>query len=85
MGERLCRIVLQRRLRDELLNCEEFESLAEARWFAKHRQQEHNEERPHSSLDYQTPSEFAAGCAAANFATLSSQQHSRKEEALPVP
>ncbi len=73
------------RLRDELLNCEEFENLAEARWFAQRRQQEHNEERPHSSLDYQTPSEFAAGCAAANFAALSSQQHSRQEEALPVP
>jgi len=66
------------RLRDELLNVEEFTNLAEARWFAGRRQEEHNHERPHSSLDYQTPSEFAAGCAAANFATLSSQQHSRK-------
>ena len=72
------------RLRDELLNCEEFENLAEARWFAQRRQEEHNTERPHSSLGYQTPSEFAAGCAAANFATLSSQQHSREEAALPV-
>lgn len=43
------------RLRDELLNVEEFMNLAEARWFAKRRQQEHNEERPHSSLGYQTP------------------------------
>jgi len=49
------------RLRDELLNCEEFENLAEARWFARRRLQEHNEERPHSSLGYQTPSTFAAG------------------------
>ena len=72
------------RLRDELLNCEEFANVREARWFARRRQEEHNKERPHSSLGYQTPSEFAAGCAAANFATLSSQQHSRKEEALPV-
>jgi len=48
------------RLRDELLNVEEFTNLAEARWFAKRRRQEHNEERPHSSLGYQTPSEFAA-------------------------
>ena len=72
------------RLRDELLNLEEFTNLAEARWFAQRRQDEHNDERPHSSLGYQTPSEFAAGCAAANFATLSSQQHSRKEKALPV-
>lgn len=48
------------RLRDELLNVEEFENLAEARWFAQHRRHEHNEERPHSSLGYLTPSEFAS-------------------------
>ncbi len=52
------------RLRDELLNIEEFENLAEARWFAARRLKEHNEERPHSSLGYQTPSEFASQCAA---------------------
>ena len=54
------------RLRDELLNCEEFANLAEARWFAQRRQEEHNDERPHSSLNYQTPSAFAAGCASAS-------------------
>jgi len=53
------------RLRDELLNCEEFANLAEARWFAKRRQEEHNHERPHSSLGYQTPAEFAAAASAA--------------------
>ena len=53
-------------LRDELLNVEEFLILAEARWFARRRHHEHNHERPHSSLGYQTPSEFAAGCAAAS-------------------
>lgn len=52
------------RLRDELLNVEEFMNLAEARWFAKRRLLEHNEERPHSALGYQTPSQFAAGLAA---------------------
>lgn len=62
------------RLRDELLNVEEFMDLAEARWFAHRRQQEHNEERPHSSLGYQTPSEFASQCATS--ATL--QQHTAK-------
>ncbi len=46
------------RLRDELLNCEEFANLAEARWFARRRQEEHNHERPHSSLGYQTPRRF---------------------------
>ena len=54
------------RLRDELLNVEEFINLAEARWFAKRRLQEHNEKRPHSSLGYQTPSAFAASCAASS-------------------
>jgi putative transposase len=52
------------RLRDELLNVEEFMNLAEARWFARRRLQEHNEERPHSSLGYRTPAEFASQCAA---------------------
>ena len=52
------------RLRDELLNVEEFMNLAEAGWFARRRQQEHNHERPHSSLGYRTPSEFASQCAA---------------------
>jgi putative transposase len=47
------------RLRDELLNVEEFLNLAEARWFARRRLHEHNEERPHSSLGYRTPSQFA--------------------------
>lgn len=71
------------RLRDELLNCEEFANVAEARWFARRRIQEHNEERPHSSLGYQTPAEFATGCAAsAPVAALPPlQQHSRKPEA----
>lgn len=74
------------RLRDELLNCEEFTNLAEARWFAKRRKEEHNEERPHSSLDYQTPSEFAAGCAAASVRATPSLQprHSRSPETKPI-
>lgn len=75
------------RLRDELLNCEEFENLAEARWFAQRRQREHNEERPHSSLGYQTPSQFAAGCAAASAPATPplQRQHSRKEKTSPLP
>ncbi len=68
------------RLRDELLNCEEFANLAEARWFARRRQHEHNHERPHSSLDYQTPVQFAAACAASAPATPALQQHTRREE-----
>jgi putative transposase len=65
------------RLRDELLNVEEFLNLAEARWFARRRLHEHNEERPHSSLGYRTPSQFAAGCANSVRATPSLRSHSR--------
>jgi transposase InsO family protein len=77
------------RLRDELLNCEEFANLVEARWFAGRRVEEHNHERPHSSLGYQTPAQFAAGCAASVTAPAapapSLQQHSRSSaEGLPV-
>ena len=80
------------RLWDELLNVEEFMNLAEAEWFARRRKEEHNEERPHSSLGYQTPSEFATQCAAsAAVATCPTdtplpplQQHTAKKEALLI-
>jgi transposase InsO family protein len=65
------------RLRDELLNVEEFMNLAEARWFAVRRLKEHNEERPHSSLGYRTPAQFAAACVASAPATPALQQHTR--------
>ncbi len=52
------------RLRDELLHVEEIMNLAEARWFAQRRRHEHHAERPHSSLGYQTPAEFASQCSA---------------------
>lgn len=47
------------RLRDELLNAEEFGSLLEARVLAEQWQDEYNHERPHSSLGYRTPAAFA--------------------------
>jgi putative transposase len=72
------------RLRDELLNCEEFANLAEARWFARRRLEEHNQERPHSSLKYQTPSQFAAACAASASAAPALQQHTQTQKPLPV-
>jgi len=71
------------RMRDELLNCEEFANLAEARCFARRRQEEHNHERPHSSLGYQTPGAFAAACAASAPAAPALQQHTRKEKRNP--
>ena len=51
------------RLRDEFLEREEFESVADARakgsWFRR----EYNAVRPHSSLGYATPKEFSAACS----------------------
>ena len=51
----------QARLRDELLNAESFADLKEAQALARVWKREYNEERPHSSLGYLTPAEFAAG------------------------
>jgi transposase InsO family protein len=47
-------------LRNELLSREVFGPLLEARVLGGKYRQEYNTERPHSSLDYQTPTEFAA-------------------------
>lgn len=47
------------KLRDECLNRELFGSLAEARVILESWRMEYNECRPHSSLGYQTPGEFA--------------------------
>jgi len=50
----------QSRLRDELLNAESFANLREAQALARIWKRDYNEERPHSSLGYLTPAEFAA-------------------------
>jgi Integrase core domain len=47
------------KLRDECLNRELFGTLAEARIILESWRVEYNEKRPHSSLSYQTPEEFA--------------------------
>jgi putative transposase len=46
------------KVRDELLNAEEFGSVLEARVLAKEWKREYNHVRPHSSLGYRTPAEF---------------------------
>jgi transposase InsO family protein len=51
------------RLGDELLKREVFDTLAEAKVLVAKYRREYNEERPHSSLDYATPAEYAARCA----------------------
>ena len=52
------------RLRDEFLAVEEFESLHAARQLTSAWREDYNQHRPHSSLGYVTPSEFAVCCAA---------------------
>ena len=51
------------RFRDECLAGETFHGVAEARVIAKAFTHSYNEERPHTSLGFHTPHEFAALCA----------------------
>jgi putative transposase len=51
------------KLRDECLNRELFGTLAEARVIVESWRVEYNQHRPHSSLGYQTPEEFARGAS----------------------
>jgi putative transposase len=52
------------RFRDEFLATEEFENLPAARKLSAAWREDYNHHRPHSSLGYQTPAEFAARCPA---------------------
>jgi putative transposase len=54
------------RLRDEFLERELFESVAEAREKGDAFRAEYNGQRPHSSLGYRTPREFSKACDAEN-------------------
>jgi transposase InsO family protein len=53
------------KLRDECLNLELFTSLGEARVVVGDYREHYDQRRPHSSLGYMTPVEFAAACRAA--------------------
>jgi len=50
-----------RRFPDECLNEHWFSDIIHARKIISERHQDYKECRPHSTLNYQTPSEFAAG------------------------
>jgi transposase InsO family protein len=63
------------RLRDEFLERYEFESVADARSQASWFRREYNQVRPHSSLGYATPSEFAAACEKEGLTQTSSEFH----------
>jgi putative transposase len=58
------------KVRDELLNAEEFGSLLEAKVLAKEWKQEYNYVRPHSSLGYRTPAEYGEMVPRADSAAL---------------
>jgi transposase InsO family protein len=73
------------RLRSELLDAEIFENVREAQALASSWRSDYNHSRPHSSLDYQTPAQFAAACVASAPATPALQQHTRGPEALTIP
>ena len=58
------------RFRDEFLAMEEFETLKMAGALTSAWKEDYNNHRPHSSLDYLTPAEFAARCATSTPGTI---------------
>ena len=69
------------RLREECLTVSWFQNLFDARRKIAAWRIEYNEERPHSSLGYRTPKEFAA--QAAGFYTA--EREARDSNAVPCP
>lgn len=67
------------RLRDELLDREEFSSVLEARVVSAAWRQEYDHKRPHSSLNYQTPAEFAKNCRSVEELGLRGQAEGSKD------
>jgi len=70
------------RLREECLSVSWFQNLFEARRKIAVWQKEYNEERPHSSLGYKTPKEFAEAHAV-GFDTAVREE--RDSNAVPFP
>ena len=71
-------------LRDELLNREIFLSFKEACWVNDRWQLDYNHHRIHSSLDYQTPAAYAAGCVLPASATPQPPEHRRITNPNPL-
>ena len=67
------------RFRDEFLALEEFENLAVAKVLTQMHQANYNEDRPHSSLDYMPPAEFARQCSV-SVAGAPETEHCRKND-----
>jgi putative transposase len=68
------------RFRDEFLGLEVFDCLSAAKQLTVRWREEYNHHRPHSSLGYLTPSEFARRCFP-SVACAPSEKHRRKEQA----
>ena len=66
------------KLRDEMLNREIFLTLREAQYLANSYRTEYNHERPHSSLEYKTPAEFARGRSPCGSASLRLRGNARR-------
>ena len=77
------------RFREEFLDRELFRSLAEAQVLTEKHRQKHNHQRPHSSLGYQTPAEFAATWNGEGSAPTALRPHRSTSititSSLPVP
>lgn len=73
------------RLRDEFLACEEFESLPTARKLSASWKEDYNHHRPHGSLGYVTPAEFAARLAASAPASATPQPTLQQQGGLIQP
>ncbi|TWT97093.1 IS2 transposase TnpB [Botrimarina colliarenosi] len=75
------------KFRDEFLATEEFESLAAARKLGAAWREDYNHHRPHSSLGYVTPVEFAARCppSAPETASATPQQSPPLRQGSGVP
>ena len=69
------------RFRDECLNANWFVNLADARSRIESWREEYNADRPHSSLDYRTPREFAARFGSAGLGSADRG----KEPQTPAP
>lgn len=72
------------RFRDEFLSREVFKTYTEVRVLAEDWRKHYNTRRPHSSLGYRTPADYAAQYRASAFATLSPSPDIGVEKRLSV-
>lgn len=73
------------RLRDEFLSQEEFENLSAARELTRRWRRSYNEYRPHSSLGYDTPSQFANRWSASASTSAAPRSTLQRTSDLPQP